>query len=73
MNLIELSDYLWEIPKTGAMRVPGRVYASAKMIEATREALDRHAFRGEIKAVTYHQLMLENSPGGWRSRVIFDF
>lgn len=32
----------------------------------------RHAFRGEIKAVTYHQLMVENSPGGWRSRVIFD-
>lgn len=32
----------------------------------------RHAFRGEIKAVTYHQLTVENSPDGWRSRVIFD-
>lgn len=32
----------------------------------------RHPFRGEIKAVTYHQLMVENSPDGWRSRVIFD-
>src|ERR1035441_3505381 len=32
----------------------------------------RHAFRGEIKAVTYHQLMVENSPDGWRSRIIFD-
>ena len=32
----------------------------------------RHAFRGEIKAVTYHQLMVEGSPGGWRSRIIFD-
>lgn len=31
-----------------------------------------HAFRGEIKAVTYHQLIVESSPGGWRSRVIFD-
>ncbi len=32
----------------------------------------RHVFRGEIKAVTYHQLVVENSADGWRSRVIFD-
>ena len=32
----------------------------------------RHTFHGEIKAVTYHQLIVENSPDGWRSRVIFD-
>ena len=32
MELIKLSDHLWEIPKTGAMLVPGRIYASAKMI-----------------------------------------
>jgi len=32
----------------------------------------RHAFRGEIKAVTYHQLIVENSADRWRSRVIFD-
>jgi len=37
MELVKLSDHLWEIPKTGAMLVPGRVYASAKMIEAMRE------------------------------------
>src|SRR5271166_6801016 len=37
MDLVKLSDHLWEIPKTGAMLVPGRVYASAKMIEAMRE------------------------------------
>jgi SHS2 domain-containing protein len=32
----------------------------------------RHSFRGEIKAVTYHQLTVASSPGGWRARVIFD-
>ena len=37
MDLIKLSDHLWEIPKTGAMRVPGRVYASARMIEGMRD------------------------------------
>ena len=25
-----------------------------------------------IKAVTYHQLTVERTPGGWRTRVIFD-
>jgi tRNA-splicing ligase RtcB len=31
------SDCLWEIPQTGAMRVPGRVYASARMIDEIRD------------------------------------
>ncbi len=37
MQLIRRSDYLWEIPQTGAMRVPGRVYASARMIDEIRD------------------------------------
>ncbi|MGA7873309.1 MAG: archease [Candidatus Binatus sp.] len=32
----------------------------------------RHSFRGEIKAVTYHELAVTNSSKGWRARVIFD-
>jgi tRNA-splicing ligase RtcB (3'-phosphate/5'-hydroxy nucleic acid ligase) len=34
MNIIQLSDFVWEIPRTGGMRVPGRVYASKEMIDA---------------------------------------
>jgi protein archease len=62
--------------------VEGFIWRDASVKEAGRslrvtlrgEPFDpaRHAFRGEIKAVTYHQLMVENSPDGWRSRVIFD-
>lgn len=37
MELIKLSDYLWEIPKTSSMMVPGRIYASAKMIAGLRD------------------------------------
>lgn len=37
MELIRLSDYLWEIPKSGPMLVPGRIYASAKMIDELRD------------------------------------
>ncbi len=62
--------------------VEGFIWRDASVKEADRslrvtlrgEPFDptRHAFRGEIKAVTYHQLMVENSPDGWRSRIIFD-
>ena len=31
-----ISEYLWEIPREGAMRVPGHLYASASMIESLR-------------------------------------
>jgi SHS2 domain-containing protein len=38
------------------------------------EAFDpnRHISRGEIKAVTYHQLTVENDGKKWRARIIFD-
>jgi len=37
MELKRIHDYLWEIPKTGAMRVPGRIYASAILLEDIRD------------------------------------
>jgi tRNA-splicing ligase RtcB len=37
MELKRIHDYLWEIPRTGGMRVPGRVYADASMLEAVRD------------------------------------
>lgn len=32
----------------------------------------RHSIHTEIKAVTFHDLLLEECPGGWQARVIFD-
>jgi len=37
MDLIRESEYRWEMKPSGAMRVPGRIYASAEMIDALRE------------------------------------
>lgn len=37
MEPIKIHDYLWEIPKQGAMLVPGRVYANARMIDDLRD------------------------------------
>jgi SHS2 domain-containing protein len=34
--------------------------------------LDAHAFRKEIKAVTYHQFAVTNENGIWKARVILD-
>jgi tRNA-splicing ligase RtcB (3'-phosphate/5'-hydroxy nucleic acid ligase) len=34
MDLTRVSDVLWEIPATGGMRVPGRIFASEALIEA---------------------------------------
>ena len=33
IKLEKIHDYLWEIPKKGGMRVPGRVYATEKMLK----------------------------------------
>ncbi|WP_373500427.1 RtcB family protein [Desulfococcus sp.] len=35
-ELIQIDEYTWEIPRTGNMRVPGRIYASESMIEVIR-------------------------------------
>jgi len=37
MRLEKINDFLWEIPKSGGMRVPGRVYATEKMLGAIKE------------------------------------
>jgi tRNA-splicing ligase RtcB len=37
MNLIQRAENEWELPRSGAMRVPGRVFASAKLLEAIRD------------------------------------
>jgi tRNA-splicing ligase RtcB len=37
MELQKISDFLWEIPRHGAMRVPGRIYASQQMIDELRD------------------------------------
>ncbi|HEX9020875.1 MAG TPA: RtcB family protein, partial [Nitrospirota bacterium] len=33
----KINDYLWEIPKSGGMRVPGRIFASEHLIQAMDE------------------------------------
>ncbi len=37
LKLQKVTDYLWEIPKFGGMRVPARIYSSEDMIRALRD------------------------------------
>lgn len=37
MELRKLADDVWEIPKTGGMRVPGRIFASERLLLKARE------------------------------------
>jgi tRNA-splicing ligase RtcB len=37
MEIKKINDYLWEIPKTGGMRVPGRIYASEEFLNAIKQ------------------------------------
>jgi SHS2 domain-containing protein len=62
--------------------IEGFIWSGATVVEHVRslrvtlegERFDpsRHSFRGEIKAVTYHELVVEHSSTGWHARVIFD-
>lgn len=36
IELNKITDYLWEIPQKGGMRVPARIYATENMIDAIR-------------------------------------
>ncbi len=36
MEIIRISDYIWEIPKSGEMKVPARIYASEKLMELAK-------------------------------------
>ena len=36
-TLKKIDDYCWEIPRTGGMNVPGRIYASARLLEKARQ------------------------------------
>ncbi|MDA3835334.1 MAG: RtcB family protein [Spirochaetales bacterium] len=37
IKLRKIDDYRWEVPKTGAMRVPGIIYSSASMLQAEKQ------------------------------------
>ncbi|MBW1833543.1 MAG: RtcB family protein, partial [Deltaproteobacteria bacterium] len=56
IELKNIDEYRWELPKTGAMRVPGIIYSNASMLkdikqeEALKQVANVATLPGIIKA-----------------------
>ena len=67
LNLFLIDGFIWN---TAAVSIrDGAIVASL-----AGEVFDRnrHQLIGEIKAVTYHRLAVEETASGWRAVVVFD-
>jgi SHS2 domain-containing protein len=67
--------YLW----TGKERLVGKVkilsiveYKLSATVKYDTYKSDRHVITNDIKAVTYHQILVNQVAKGWESRIIFD-
>ena len=67
LNLKQIDEYRWEIPPVGAMRVPGRIYTSAKMIKAIQqeEALKQVANVGSLPGIVQASLAMPDIHWGY--------
>lgn len=67
MLLKQLSPTLWEIPKTGGMRVPGRVYASAAMMQQIEgdQSLEQVANVAHLPGIVKYSLAMPDIHWGY--------
>jgi tRNA-splicing ligase RtcB (3'-phosphate/5'-hydroxy nucleic acid ligase) len=67
MELVKLTDYLWEIPRHGAMRVPGRIFANERMIDELRDdpALTQVANVATLPGIVGHSLAMPDIHWGY--------
>ena len=67
LNLFSIEGFIWSDASVEEVDRSLRVTLCGERFDP-----GRHEFRGEIKAVTYHQLEVTDSSDGWHARVIFD-
>jgi tRNA-splicing ligase RtcB (3'-phosphate/5'-hydroxy nucleic acid ligase) len=67
MELIQKNDYLWEIPRTGQMNVPGRIYSSSSMIDSVskEEACKQVANVAELPGIVSASLAMPDIHWGY--------
>jgi tRNA-splicing ligase RtcB len=65
--LRKVHDHLWEIPRSGAMRVPGRIYADAKMVESLRgdESLQQVANVAHLPGIVGYSIAMPDIHWGY--------
>jgi len=66
-ELRKINDYLWEIPRRGQMRVPGRIYASERLLEDLRDdpALDQVANVACLPGIVGYSLAMPDIHWGY--------
>src|SRR5438128_1160481 len=67
VELQRISDYVWEIPRQGGMRVPGRIYASEKLMAELRDdpALEQVANVAHLPGIVGHALAMPDIHWGY--------
>jgi tRNA-splicing ligase RtcB len=67
MELRRLGDHVWEIPRQGGMRVPGRIYASDKLMQDLRDdpALGQVVNVAHLPGIVGHALAMPDIHWGY--------
>lgn len=67
IKIRQIEDYLWEIPKHGNMRVPGRVYASREMMNDIRKdaSLEQVANVAHLPGIVGYSLAMPDIHWGY--------
>ena len=67
LKLKKLDDYRWEIPRSGAMRVPGLIYASEKLLKTmgTDEAPKQVANVAQLPGIVRYSLAMPDMHWGY--------
>lgn len=65
-NLKKINDYLWEVPKTGKMRVPARIFLSQKLLDQVEDgALQQVVNVACIPGIQKHALAMPDMHFGY--------
>ena len=68
-----LGEAVWTFESTGRLPVAADLEVSSTTAAGTLGVVDDVTVGGPaIKAVTYHQLLVEHVPDGWRAQVFLD-
>ncbi len=67
MNIRQVEEHIWEIPRSGGMRVPGRVYASPRMMEGIRQdkSLEQVANVAHLPGIVRYSLAMPDIHWGY--------
>jgi tRNA-splicing ligase RtcB len=67
VHIERVAEHVWEIPRRGGMRVPGRVYASEKLMRTLRDdpALEQVANVAHLPGIVGHALAMPDIHWGY--------